>query len=86
MPHKATFHLNMHRLLTQNRSSEKEIRFFGDIMTCNPSIYTMEHPDHTASQNKKNMSLDMRFQQCDMCDQQKLRSACVYAQFDQSLC
>ena len=28
----------------------------------------------------------MRFQQCGMCDQQRLRSACAYAQSDQSLC
>ena len=26
------------------------------------------------------------FQQCGMCDQQRLRSACTYAQSDQSLC
>ena len=26
------------------------------------------------------------FQQCGMCDQQSLRSACTYAQSDQSLC
>ena len=26
------------------------------------------------------------FQQCDMCDQQRLRPACAYAQSDQSLC
>ena len=26
------------------------------------------------------------FQQCSMCDQQSLRSACAYAQSDQSLC
>ena len=26
------------------------------------------------------------FQQCGMCDQRSLRSACAYAQFDQSLC
>ena len=32
------------------------------------------------------MSPDMRFQQCGMCDQQSLRSACAYAQSDQSLC
>ena len=32
------------------------------------------------------MSYDMRFQQCGMCDQQSLRSACTYAQSDQSLC
>ena len=28
----------------------------------------------------------MRFQQCGMCDQQRLRPACAYAQSDQSLC
>ena len=28
----------------------------------------------------------MYFQQCGMCDQQSLRSACAYAQSDQSLC
>ena len=28
----------------------------------------------------------MRFQQYGMCDQQSLRSACAYAQSDQSLC
>ena len=28
----------------------------------------------------------MRFQQCGMCDQHSLRSACTYAQSDQSLC
>ena len=30
--------------------------------------------------------LDMGFQQCGMCDQQRLRPACTYAQSDQSLC
>ena len=28
----------------------------------------------------------MRFPQCGMCDQQRLRPACAYAQSDQSLC
>ena len=28
----------------------------------------------------------MSFQQCGMCDQQSLRSACAYGQSDQSLC
>ena len=28
----------------------------------------------------------MRFQQCGVCDQLSLRSACAYAQSDQSLC
>ena len=32
------------------------------------------------------MSHSMRLQQCGICDQQSLRSACAYAQSDQSLC
>ena len=32
------------------------------------------------------MSRGMGFQQCNMCNQQNLRSACAYAQSDQSLC
>ena len=28
----------------------------------------------------------MRLEQCGMCDQQRLRPACAYAQSDQSLC
>ena len=35
---------------------------------------------------KTQMSRDMIFQQCGMCDQQSLRSACAYAQSNQSLC
>ena len=34
--------------------------------------------------HKRAMTRD--FQQCGMCDQQSLRSACAYAQSDQSLC
>ena len=30
--------------------------------------------------------MEWDFQQCGMCDQQSLRSACAYAQSDQSLC
>ena len=32
------------------------------------------------------MSRDMRFPTCGLCDQRSLRSACAYAQSDQSLC
>ena len=35
-------------------------------------------------QNKWAMTWD--FQQCGICDQQRLRPACAYAQSDQSLC
>ena len=46
------------------------------------------YPKGTSShvhQSKTHMSRDMRFQQCSMCDQQSLRSACAYTQSDQSL-
>ena len=34
----------------------------------------------------KKKALPWDFQQCGMCDQQSLRSACAYAQSDQRLC
>ena len=46
MPHYAAFYLGLHCLLRQNRSSEKEI-FLGEIIICDPLIYTMDHPDLT---------------------------------------
>ena len=33
-----------HCLRRQNQSSEKEIEYFLEIITCDPSIYTMDHP------------------------------------------
>ena len=44
MPHVA-FHLGLHCLLRQNRSSEKNKQYFGEeIITFDPSIYTMDQP------------------------------------------
>ena len=34
----------LHCLLRQNLSSEKEIQYFFEIITCIPSIYIMDHP------------------------------------------
>ena len=45
MPHKAAFHQRLHCLLQQDQSSEKEIQYVLEIMTCNPLIYTMHNPD-----------------------------------------
>ena len=39
--HKA--HINRRAQIRQNQSSEKEIQCYLKIITCNPSIYTMEH-------------------------------------------
>ena len=43
MLHIAAFHLGLHCLLRQNRSSEKEIQYFLEIITFNRSIYTMDN-------------------------------------------
>ena len=45
MPHKAVFHQSLHCLLKQNLSSEREIQYFSKIIACDPSIFTMDHPD-----------------------------------------
>ena len=43
MPPNAAFHQGLHCLLRQIRSSEKEIK--KKNLTCDPSIYIMDHPD-----------------------------------------
>ena len=45
MPYKEALHLGMHCFLIQNRSSDKEKQYILEILTCDPSIYTMDHPD-----------------------------------------
>ena len=44
MPQNAAFHQDLHCLLTQNRSSEKEMQYFL-IITYESSINSMNHPD-----------------------------------------
>ena len=52
---------------------------------CMFDTFTQKFPrDYTAAYTKRASASD--FQQCGMCDQQSLRSACAYAQSDQSLC
>ena len=46
----------MHCLLGQNRSSEKEI-YYLEIITCGPSKYTMDHPDLIVSNFMENPSV-----------------------------
>ena len=43
MPHSAAFHQGRYYLLRLKRSSEKEIQFQLEIITCDPSIHTMNH-------------------------------------------
>ena len=42
MTHDVAFHQGLHCMLSQNQSSEKHIYFLENI-TCDPSIYTMDH-------------------------------------------
>ena len=44
MPHTVAFHQCLHCLLRQNLSSEKEIQFHLEIIICDPSIHTKDHP------------------------------------------
>ena len=55
MPHNVAFHQGLHNLLRQKRSSEKEIQFYLEIITCNPSIYTMDHPKFIVSNQKEEL-------------------------------
>ena len=44
MQHNYAFHLGLHCLLRLRRSSEKEMQFYLEIITCHPSMYTMNQP------------------------------------------
>ena len=39
MLHNAAFYQGLHRLLRQKQSSDKEILFYLEIITCDPSMY-----------------------------------------------
>ena len=41
MPHSVAFHQDLHCLLNRKQSSEKIIKSYLEIITCDPSIYTM---------------------------------------------
>ena len=47
MPHTAAFHQCLHCLLRGKGSSEQELHFYLEIITCDPSIYTMDNPKFT---------------------------------------
>ena len=44
MLHNAAFHQGLYCLLRYNQSSEKRIQYFLEIITCDPSSYTLDHP------------------------------------------
>ena len=45
MPHFTAFHPGLHCLLRQNCSSGKEMQYILEIITCDLSLYMMDHPD-----------------------------------------
>ena len=45
MPHSVVFHQSLHCLLRQYRYTKKEIQYVLEIITCDPLIYTMDHPE-----------------------------------------
>ena len=53
MPHMA-FHLGLNCLLRQNDLQRKTYtHFYLEIITCDPSIYTMDHPKFIVSNQKE---------------------------------
>ena len=49
IPHNAAFHQGLHYLLRQKRSRNT---FYLEIVTLDPSIYTMDHPKSIVSSKK----------------------------------
>ena len=49
IPRMATFHRGMPCLVRHNRSPEKEIQYFSESITFDPSIHIMGHHDSTVS-------------------------------------
>ena len=45
MLHHAPFHLGLHWLPSQNQILDRKIQHLLEIVTCDPSIYTMDNPD-----------------------------------------
>ena len=54
MPHKAAFHQGLHCLLSQHLCLGKKIIIILEIITCNPLIYTMDHPNLTIAKFMEN--------------------------------
>ena len=53
MLHNATFHQGLNCLIRQTRSSEKEIQFYLEIITCDPLIHTINHFKCVVSSQKE---------------------------------
>ena len=53
MPLNVAFHQDLHRLLRHKISSEIEICFCLEIITCDPLMYTMDLPKFIVSNQKE---------------------------------
>ena len=53
MPHNVAISSGSTLLVRQKVSSEKEIHFYMEIRACDPSIYTMDHPNYIGSNQKE---------------------------------
>ena len=54
MPHNAAFHQSLHCLQTERQKLSSEIQFYLEIITCDPSIYTIDHPKLLYQTRRKN--------------------------------
>ena len=76
----SSFNDAMHACSTSNINSKWDIHYRFKYERINRCIIVV------SGKLQNILSRDMCFQQCGMCDQQRLRPACAYAQSDQSLC
>ena len=53
MPQNAAFHQDLHCLLLQKQSSEQEMQFYFEIITCDPLMYAMDLPKFIVSIQKE---------------------------------
>ena len=56
MLHDVAFHPDFHCMLRQNDLQRKKYNFYLEIITCDPSIYTMDHSKFIVS-NQKDRSI-----------------------------
>ena len=74
--------------LDSSSSSKLCISFWMIHMDFHALILPLSHKEKNNNNNKKQYIYEQVheiFQQCSMCDQQSLKSACAYAQSDQNI-
>ena len=53
MPHHVAFHQGLHCLHRLSQSSKKEIQFYLEIVTCDPSIFIMDYHGFIVSNQRE---------------------------------